>query len=119
MIEIVDPIAALPCVAQQTRSLENLEMARRGRPRVRESCGNVASGHRAAQVNGEQDLATGRMRDRAANRVKRSESGFRIGGQSRSSVVSVISSRWGPIVSHTAMTSGVWWAMSDAFSSRH
>lgn len=83
----------------------------RGRgPLVLEARRNLTGrGEAAAEVHGEQDLTSRRMRERRDYLVQRFELGFsgKIGGQTGSTSQIVSSSRTGPIGSHTAMTSGV------------
>lgn len=89
-----------------------------------ESVGDRARGHRAAdEVNRQQDLASGRVRQRIDNDIQRGKFCGGIQGQPAASTgVSLASDRLSstlPIGSQTAMTSGVWWAIDDAASSFH
>lgn len=93
-------------------------MARRRRPLVLEAARDLTSrGHSTAEVECEQDLPTRGMSECGDYLVERFELLFGIQAGSTSQMVS--SSSTGPIGSHTAITSGVWCAMSDASPSFH
>ena len=119
-VDLVELVAALSFLEEQTCLDEHSEVTRRRGPGVVEAAGDVARGHRATQMDGEQNLAPRGVGDRGTDRFECRELGFGLQAQaSGSSVVSVMVSRCGPIVSHTAITAGIWCALSAAFSSRH
>ena len=93
-------------------------MARRGGPPVLEPAGNLArGGDPAAEVEREQDLPPGGVRKGRDDLIERFEPFVRSQVGSTSQMVS--SSSTGPMGSQTAMTSGVWCAVSDALPSFH
>lgn len=89
-------------------------MARRRGPLVREPTGDLSRGGGAAKMDRQQDLSPRRVRQRGNNGVERRQLLVRFQCQRGSASQIVSSSSTGPIGSHTAMTSGVWCAMSLA-----
>jgi hypothetical protein len=108
-----------PLLSQEARVLEHTQVTGRRRPFVGKATGNFACSRLTAEMDSQKDLPSSRVRQAGYNGVKRRE--FRGGAirQSGSTSQIVSSSSTGPIGSHTAMTSGVWWAISLARPSFH
>lgn len=115
---------------------ESAEVTRRGGPRVLEAGGELPRRRGApSKVKRQQDLSTRRMRQGVDDTIEHLElrqrrkgrRGVRRPGlgsglprlQSSSTSQITSSSSTGPIGSHTAITSGVWCARSDACPSFH
>src|SRR5215813_268860 len=118
LVHRVVALAAALLLPQQAGLLEDAQVPRGGGPLVRKACGDGAGRDVAsAKVNRQQDLSPRRMPQRGDDLIQRLQLLF--GGQRSSTSQMRRSASTGPIGSHTAITSGVWCATSDALPSFH
>jgi len=108
----VDASSAALLLPEQPSVFEHAQVPSGRRPLVRETPGDFPRSRGTAEVDGHEDLSPRWVGQRGDDGIQSRKLGFCVEGQSGSTSQMVSSSNTGPMVSHTAMTSGVWCAVS-------